>query len=46
MAGADERYGAVNCFFSDVFDLTLSGVGRARIVDRRLVRGYPACRVA
>lgn len=39
MAGAAERYDAVNYFFSDVFDLSLSAWGESRIVERRLVRG-------
>lgn len=38
MAGMDEAYDAVNYFFSDVFDLSLSGWGEARIVERRLMR--------
>jgi NADPH-dependent 2,4-dienoyl-CoA reductase/sulfur reductase-like enzyme len=38
MAGADERYSAVNNFFSDVFDLSLNGWGESRLVDRRLIR--------
>jgi NADPH-dependent 2,4-dienoyl-CoA reductase/sulfur reductase-like enzyme len=41
MAGADETYGAVNNFFSDVFDLTLNGWGDSRHIDRRLIRGTP-----
>ena len=39
MAGEDVAYDAVNYFFSDVFDLSLSGWGEARLVDRRHVRG-------
>jgi len=41
MAGDEERYAAVNYFFSDVFNLTLSGWGQHRHVDRRLLRGTP-----
>jgi 3-phenylpropionate/trans-cinnamate dioxygenase ferredoxin reductase subunit len=41
MAGADEAYSSVNYFFSDVFELTLSGWGQSRHVDRRLLRGTP-----
>lgn len=41
MAGANEPYRAVNYFFSDVFDLSLSGWGEARLVERRLLRGSP-----
>jgi len=40
MAGGDEKYSAVNYFFSDVFDLSLSGWGEARLVDRRLIREF------
>ena len=39
MAGGDVGYEAVNYFFSDVFDVALSGWGEARQVDRRLIRG-------
>lgn len=39
MAGGDVAYGAVNHFFTDVFDLSLLGWGHARQVDRRLIRG-------
>jgi NADPH-dependent 2,4-dienoyl-CoA reductase/sulfur reductase-like enzyme len=39
MAGGDVGYEAVNYFFSDVFDLSLSGWGEAKQVDRRLIRG-------
>ena len=42
MAGGDVGYEAVNYFFSDVFDLALSGWGEARQVDRRLIRGSTA----
>jgi len=41
MAGANERYDAVNYFFSDIFELSVSGWGEARLVTRRLVRGTP-----
>lgn len=41
MAGIDERYAAVNNFFSDVFELSLNGWGDARHLDRRLLRGTP-----
>jgi 3-phenylpropionate/trans-cinnamate dioxygenase ferredoxin reductase subunit len=41
MAGGDARYDAVNYFFSDVFDLSLSVWGEGRQVDRRLMRGTP-----
>jgi NAD(P)H-nitrite reductase large subunit len=41
MAGGEARYDAVNYFFSDVFDLTLSGWGEARQVSHRLTRGTP-----
>lgn len=41
MTGADEHYDAVNYFFSDLFDLSLSAWGEAKLVDRRLVRGVP-----
>jgi NADPH-dependent 2,4-dienoyl-CoA reductase/sulfur reductase-like enzyme len=39
MAGKAEAYHGVNYFFSDVFDLSLSGWGEARLVERRLLRG-------
>lgn len=39
MAGGDVAYDEVNYFFSDVFELSLSGWGEARQVDRRHVRG-------
>lgn len=42
MAGGDQTYSAVNYFFSDVFDLSLSGWGEARLVDRRLIREISA----
>jgi 3-phenylpropionate/trans-cinnamate dioxygenase ferredoxin reductase subunit len=42
MAGGDVRYQAVNYFFSDVFDLSLSAWGEGRQVDRRLMRGTPS----
>jgi 3-phenylpropionate/trans-cinnamate dioxygenase ferredoxin reductase component len=41
MAGIDEAYSAVNYFFSDVFELSLSGWGDSRHIDRRLLRGTP-----
>jgi len=41
MAGGEARYDAVNYFFSDVFDLSLSGWGEARQVSHRLTRGTP-----
>src|SRR5439155_15461019 len=41
MAGADKAYDAVNYFFSDVFDLSLSAWGESRFVDHRLMRGTP-----
>ena len=41
MAGRTESYSAVNYFFSDVFELTLSGWGDSRHIDRRLLRGTP-----
>lgn len=41
MAGIEETYSAVNYFFSDVFDLSLSGWGDSRHIDRRLLRGTP-----
>lgn len=41
MAGIDERYAAVNNFFSDVFELALNGWGDSRHLDRRLLRGTP-----
>lgn len=41
MAGISEPYSAVNSFFTDVFDLSASGWGEARLVDRRLLRGTP-----
>jgi len=41
MAGADDAYNAVNYFFSDVFELAMSGWGQSRHVDRRLLRGTP-----
>ena len=41
MTGDHEPYATVNYFFSDVFDLTLSGWGQNRHVDRRLLRGTP-----
>jgi 3-phenylpropionate/trans-cinnamate dioxygenase ferredoxin reductase subunit len=39
MAGGDVGYDAVNYFFSDVFDLSLSAWGEPKQVDRRLIRG-------
>lgn len=39
MAGGDAKYDVANYFFSDVFELALSGWGEARQVDRRLIRG-------
>lgn len=41
MAGAGLSYDAVNYFFSDVFDLSLSAWGESRVVERRLMRGAP-----
>lgn len=41
MAGIEEPYSAVNYFFSDVFDLSLSAWGDSRHIDRRLLRGTP-----
>jgi NADPH-dependent 2,4-dienoyl-CoA reductase/sulfur reductase-like enzyme len=41
MAGADQPYQAVNYFFSDVFSLSLSAWGEARLVEHRLLRGTP-----
>jgi 3-phenylpropionate/trans-cinnamate dioxygenase ferredoxin reductase component len=41
MAGMNESYSAVNYFFSDVFDLSLSAWGDSRHIDRRLLRGTP-----
>ena len=41
MAGVEESYSAVNYFFSDVFDLSLSAWGESRHIDRRLLRGTP-----
>jgi 3-phenylpropionate/trans-cinnamate dioxygenase ferredoxin reductase subunit len=41
MAGLVESYSAINYFFSDVFDLSLSAWGDARHLDRRLLRGTP-----
>jgi NADPH-dependent 2,4-dienoyl-CoA reductase/sulfur reductase-like enzyme len=41
MAGVSEPYSAVNSFFTHVFDLSVSGWGEARLVDRRLLRGTP-----
>jgi 3-phenylpropionate/trans-cinnamate dioxygenase ferredoxin reductase subunit len=39
MAGQDKRYDAVNYFFSDVFDISLSVWGQTRLVERRHMRG-------
>ena len=39
MAGGDVGYETVNYFFSDVFDLALSGWGESKQIDRRLIRG-------
>jgi len=39
MAGANNEYNAVNYFFSDVFELSLSAWGESRHVTRRLIRG-------
>src|SRR3982750_2083795 len=39
MAGAVETYSAVNSFFSDVFELSLTAWGEAKQVERRLLRG-------
>ncbi len=41
MAGEDAPYDAVNYFFSDVFELSLSAWGESRHVARRLLRGNP-----
>lgn len=41
MAGMNESYSAVNYFFSDVFELSLSAWGDSRHIDRRLLRGTP-----
>ena len=41
MAGADETYGGVNHFSSEVFDLALSAWGEPKLVERRLIRGSP-----
>jgi 3-phenylpropionate/trans-cinnamate dioxygenase ferredoxin reductase subunit len=41
MAGIEQPYSAVNYFFSDVFDLSLSAWGDSRHIDRRLLRGTP-----
>ena len=41
MGGVADRYETVNYFFSDVFDLSLSGWGESRHISRRLVRGVP-----
>lgn len=41
MAGIAESYSAVNYFFSDVFELSLSGWGDSRHIDRRHLRGTP-----
>lgn len=41
MAGANETYGGVNFFSTEVFGLTVKVWGEARFVDRRLVRGTP-----
>ena len=42
MAGGVAAYAAVNYFFSDVFDLSLSAWGEPKQVDRRLIRGSTA----
>ena len=43
MAGDESvSYDIVNYFFSDVFELTLSGWGEARLAERRLVRSAPS----
>lgn len=39
MAGVSRRYDAVNFFYSDVFDVSLSAWGEGRLVDRCIVRG-------
>jgi NTE family protein len=39
MAGGDAAYDGVTYFFSDVFDLSMSGWGEARQVNHRLIRG-------
>jgi NADPH-dependent 2,4-dienoyl-CoA reductase/sulfur reductase-like enzyme len=41
MAGIEQKYDAINNFFSDVFELTLNGWGEARQVHRRILRGLP-----
>src|SRR6185312_11012353 len=41
MAGANETYSAVNYFFSDVFELSLSAWGESRHISHRLLRGTP-----
>lgn len=41
MAGINEAYSTVNYFFSDVFELALSGWGESRHIARRIVRGSP-----
>jgi NADPH-dependent 2,4-dienoyl-CoA reductase/sulfur reductase-like enzyme len=39
MAGLNRKYDAVNYFFTDVFDLSVSIWGEAKGVDRSIVRG-------
>lgn len=41
MSGDDLAYRAVNHFFSDVFELSISAWGEAKQVDHRLIRGTP-----
>jgi hypothetical protein len=41
MAGVDLAYDEVNYFYSQIFDLRLSGWGEGKHLDRRILRGIP-----
>jgi 3-phenylpropionate/trans-cinnamate dioxygenase ferredoxin reductase subunit len=41
MAGVDLAYDEVNYFYSKIFDLSLSGWGEGKHLDRRILRGVP-----
>ena len=44
MAGVDMEYDEVNYFYSNIFDLTLSGWGEGKHLDRRILRGTQGLR--
>jgi len=41
MAGAEEEYGHLSYFFSEVFDLSLNVLGRPALADRTIWQGEP-----